>query len=757
MNLRQTRNVARTPSCRFVTSYYAHSRAGEDQSTWEPLDRHLHAVAELARKLSGAFDSGEWGYLAGLWHDVGKYRQQFQDRIRGSGEKAEHAAAGAALAAEHRAMPAAFAIAGHHAGLANLAARNDTTRRPLRDTVLVGRPMLDLIRAAIPADIGRLVAPAPPAFLASVPAGDAAIRAQEMWTRFLFSALIDADRLATERFYSPDRRPDVCHFDSIGALRLRLDQHLSRFKPDSDVNRMRAEVLRQCVAAASQSTGLFSLTVPTGGGKTLSSLAFGLGHAETHGLRRVIVVIPYTSIIEQTAQVFAEAIGHDNVIEHHSAFDELHANENASERETRRRLAVENWDAPVIVTTTVQFFETLFSDHPSRCRKLHNVARSVVIIDEAQALPAPFLTCLLDGMKELVRGYGCTLLLSTATQPALGQRAALPDGLENVREIIGDPVVLAESLERVDVRWPASPAQPMPYDQVAGEMTAHERVLAIVHTRRDARRLAEMLTAEGRYHLSALMCASHRKEVLQTIKTTLLEHGTPCRLVATQLVEAGVDVDFPVVYRALGGLDSMAQAAGRCNREGMLRNAEGTPVRGEVVVFVAETDPPPGARAGLAVTRSLLGSHGPSLSISDQQHLSAYFRAYYQTQNRDAKSVMPERAALNFATVGSRMRLIDDGFSHPVAVPWGDGRKRIRELVDCIASGTSARLALRALQPFLVQVRERDLRTLQRLGAVLDIEGFCHQLALPFEHLYDPDFGLSIDDDAVPDVAVFQA
>ncbi len=738
-----------------MTSCYAHSRAGEDQSTWEPLDRHLREVADLAKHLSQAFDSGDWGYLAGLWHDVGKYRQEFQDRIRGSGEKAEHAAAGAALAAELRATPAAFAIAGHHAGLANRVARNHTTRRSLLETVDVGKPMLARIRSAIPLEIGHLTAPAPPAFLASLPPGDAATRAQEMWTRFLFSALIDADRLATERFYSPDRRPDAKHFDSMSRLRERLDQHLSNFRPDSTVNVMRAAVLRHCVSAASQPPGFFSLTVPTGGGKTLSSLAFGLEHAETHGLRRVIVVIPYTSIIEQTAQVFAAALGPDNVIEHHSAFDESDAKEEASERETRRRLAIENWDAPVIVTTTVQFFETLFSDHPSRCRKLHNVARSVVIVDEAQALPASFLTCLLDGMKELVRGYGCSLVLATATQPALGKRDALPDGLENVHEIIGDPVALAESLERVDVRWPASPSQPIPYDHVAGEMIAHERVLAIVHTRRDARRLATLMPAEGRFHLSALMCASHRTEVLRTIKDTLRGRGGPCRLVATQLIEAGVDVDFPVVYRALGGLDSMAQAAGRCNREGVLRGPDGSPVRGQFVVFAAETEPPPGARAGLAVTTGLLASHGQSLSISDQQHLSEYFRAYYQTQNRDAKSVMPERAEFNFATVGSKMRLIDDGFSHPVAVPWGDGPERIRALVDCITFGKRARSALRALQPFLVQVRERDLWTLQRMGAVAELEGFCYQLVPPFEHLYDPVFGLCIDEDAIADASVF--
>lgn len=733
--------------------YFAHSRPDAGQETWELLAVHLGQVAERAREHAAVFGSGEWGYLAGLLHDVGKYRQEFQQRIRGSGEHAPHAAAGAALAQERGALPVAFAVAGHHAGLGNAQAQGDTRQRPLAQVVADGRPVLDQIRASLPQEIWSAATPPAPAHLASLPRDRSMTLAQEMWIRFLFSAVVDADRLATEAFYYPARRASVRDFATTAMLRAQLDESLARFTASSDVNRLRAEVLRDCRAAAKWPPGLFSLTVPTGGGKTLSSLAFALHHAERHGLRRVIVVIPYTSIIEQTARVFKCVLGDGNVVEHHSALDEERAHEESAEREVRRRLAVENWEAPVVVTTTVQFFETLFSNHPSRCRKLHNVARSVVIIDEAQTLPPRFLHCVLDAIRELVRGYGCSVVLSTATQPALGKREALPEGLEHVREIVTKPARLARALERVDVRWPASEAPPTPYTEVATEMAAHRRVMGIVHRRHDARRLAEMLPAEGLFHLSALMCAAHRSAVLVAIKSALADSDAVCRVVATQLVEAGVDVDFPVVYRAMGGLDSMAQAAGRCNREGTMRDPQGRQVRGSFAVFLAETAPPPGVQAALAVTRGMLAAYGDALSITDQSQLTEYFRLFYQTEDHDARSVMPEREALNFASVAAKVRLIDDGFAQPVVVPWGDGPARARELRHRLDVGAPARGSLRALQPFVVQVRERDLAKLQRLGALESLEGFGYQLVPPYEHLYDQTFGLRIDEDASGDAA----
>jgi CRISPR-associated endonuclease/helicase Cas3 len=733
------------------SAFFAHSLPGVPPSKWEPLDVHLVNVATLARQFAGAFDSGDWGHLAGLWHDLGKYRVEFQRRLYGSGEHVEHAGAGASLAFERTALPLAFVIAGHHSGLANHQTQGETSLRPLTDRIRDNGVVLDQIRGDVPNALLSSAIPRAPAFLLGIPQGPDRTRAQEFWIRMLFSALIDADRLATESFYEPGKRGLVGAFESIEALRARLDITLGRFVADSPVNHVRAEVLAECLTAAEQSPGLFSLTVPTGGGKTLSSLAFALRHAELHKLRRVIVVIPYTSIIEQTARVFKDALGGDNVVEHHSAFDERGASEENTEREVRRSLSVENWDAPVIVTTGVQFFESLFSNHPSRCRKLHNVARSVVIVDEAQTMPTPYLLCVLDAMRELTSHYGCSLVLSTATQPALNKRSTLPSGLEGVREIISDPADLGQRLDRIEIVWPDRDAPPVAYEQLAAEMAAHERVLAIVHRRQDARELAESLPERGRFHLSALMCAAHRSDVLMAIRKALGDPDEACRVVATQLVEAGVDLDFPVVYRAMAGLDSLAQAAGRCNREGCLTAHDGLPVRGSFRVFRAPTAAPVGTRAGLAKTEEMLLRHADALNFRDARFFDEYFRGVYGARTLDVRELMRERTSLNFATVGEQFRLIDDGFSEAVVVPWGDAGQRVARFVR-----NPNREAMRALQPYIVQVRDRDIATMRHMGALSPLGEFAFTLAAPFRRLYDETFGLIVNENSLPDPSALQ-
>jgi CRISPR-associated endonuclease/helicase Cas3 len=720
---------------------FAHSRENEPESSWEPLDVHLREVATLAARFAAAFDSAEWGRLAGLWHDLGKYRPEFQDRIRGRRVQAPHAGAGAVHAYQVGLLPLAFAVAGHHAGMANQAAQQESSQLPLKQRLSEERPTLDDIRSTVPPSILAQAKPAPPGWvLASGNRGTL-----EMWTRFLFSALVDADRLATEAFYTPGRRAFTSTYDAVPALRARLDAHLDAMPGRTPVDGIRRDVLADCRAAADRDPGLFSLSVPTGGGKTLSSMAFALRHAERHGMRRVIAVVPFTSIIEQNARVYRDVLGAHNVIEHHSAIDEAARRETSGELEVRRRLATDNWDAPVIVTTAVQFYETLFSNEPSRCRKLHNIARSVVLLDEAQTIPTGFLLCLLDAMRELTAHYGCTLVLSTATQPALGRRAALPTGLEGVREIVGDPAALAAKLRRVTVRWPDAGVV-TPYTDVAAEMREHAQVLAVVHRREDARALAELLPTEGRFHLSTRLCGAHRLTTLDAVRRAL-DGGAPCRLVSTQLVEAGVDVDFPVVFRALAGLDSLAQAAGRCNRNGALVDERGTKIAGRFVVFRAETSPPASLRPPLARSEQLLASRGGALDLSDASVMEEFFRILYRDGDKDTRQIQPNRDALNFATVGDAMRLIDDGATHPLVVPWGD------ESPDRIAAFEQwpTREAARALQPLTVQVRDHELRVLQRLGAVAPIDGFGWKLSAPYLHLYHHDFGLMLDEDAAAD------
>jgi len=721
---------------------FAHSRENRPESEWEPLVDHLRAVERRAAEHAAAFDSAPWGALAGRWHDLGKYLPELQERLRGSPVRVDHASPGAVLGEEVGSIGGtslAFAIAGHHAGLANRESRGEARQLPLSDRLEAGRPGLARVRDAADRELIVVEQPPLPPFLQRLPAAsttekDRSRRRHELWTRFLFSALVDADRLETARFY--DRGRPESNFDSISTLRERLDAGLTGFAADTPVNEMRARVLADCRARAELPPGLFSLSVPTGGGKTLSGMAFALRHAELHGLRRVVVAIPYTSIIEQNAAIYADTLGGHNVIEHHSAIDEQQAMEDDRERETRRRLAAENWDAPVIVTTNVQLFESLFSNEPSRCRKLHNLARSVIVLDEAQALPPEFLDCALDALRELVEVYGCTVVLCTATQPALTRRESLPMGFEpgSVREIIEDPRTLAEALERVSVHWPEPGVTP--YEAVARDLKRHDRALAIVHLREDARTLAKLLPPEHRFHLSALMCAAHRSEVLAEVRQRLLD-GLPCRLVATQLIEAGVDVDFPVVYRALAGLDSVAQAAGRCNRNGKIP-------RGDLHVFRAETNPPPGLlRIGLQSAVAMLAAHGPDLRITDADQMEHYFRIYYGKCKTDGKGVQPERANRNFATVAGRVRLIEDDWSVPLVVPWGDAMERVRR-----HEANPTRETARALQRYIVQVRKTAFeKGILSGGADYVVGESLHVLSPAHAHLYDPVFGLLTGDD----------
>jgi CRISPR-associated endonuclease/helicase Cas3 len=726
---------------------YAHSLQGRPESEWEPLDKHLREVAELAAGFASVFGAAEWGRLAGLWHDLGKHRPEFQDRLRGSSRSVEHAGAGAALAFSvdrTAGLPLAFAIAGHHAGLADLQPGGGTGPRALTERLADNKPVLDALLPSLTPELTALSIPALP-----LAGGRELARSLEMWTRFLFSCLVDADYLATEGFYSPgSRAASRAGMEDLPTLRQRLDEALDALaaglppdRRDAPVNRRRAEILSACRAAAERPPGLFSLTVPTGGGKTFSSMAFALRHAEVHGLRRVVVAIPFTSIIEQNAAVYRRALADANVIEHHSAFDATAAEEADRGAEIRRRLAAENWDAPVVVTTNVQLFESLFAASPSRCRKLHNLAGSVILLDEAQTLPVEYLLPVLDSLRELTSRFGCTVVLMTATQPALERRDTLPQGLEGLHEIIPDPPALARDLSRVRVSWPDPDAPPRSYADLAREVASHERVLAVVHRRDDARLLGGLLPEEGRFHLSALMCAAHRSEVLGRVMKALGE-GRPCRLVATQLVEAGVDVDFPVVYRCLGGLDSLAQAAGRCNREGRM------PDKGSVVFFLAETRPPSGLpRKGLDEVQAMLRAAGGSgIDLDDPRVYDEYFRGLYSRCEPDPKGIQPLREGLSFHSVARKLRLIEDATT-PVVVPWGAAGERL----DALRRLGPDRLRLRALQPFVVNLYAISVSKLQKVGALEEVVEGVLSLAPPFHGLYDEAFGLVVEDEPRPD------
>jgi len=543
---------------------------------------------------------------------------------------------------------------------------------------------------------------------------------------------VDADLLDTEAYRDRAKAERRAGFPPLTDYLARLDAHLygiaARVKADGraddPVMRARAQVLGDCRAAAEQEPGVFSLQVPTGGGKTLASLAFALRHAVAHGLQRVIVAIPYTSIVEQTVDVLSGIFGRDNLVEHHSQAD------SAAERETARsRLACENWDAPLVVTTNVQLFESLFAARTSRCRKLHRVQRSVVILDEAQTLPPPFLQPTLDALRLLVSQYGVTLVSCTATQPVLSDitrfdpRASLRGltrGDDRPREIVRAVQPLYAQLERVRLHWPADLLTPEEIPAIAARLAGEPAALTIVNTRRDAADLVRALDAaapdgERTLHLSAAMCGQHRADVIDEIRRRLDARrdgdARPLRVVATQLVEAGVDIDFPVVFRALAGLDAIAQAAGRCNREGRLG-----PRGGRVEVFVR---PIPTALATLVraaqATLAVLGDVRPQ--ALQPALFTEYFKHWYAQFDTDQKQVLPMLRAspdfdLRLRSAAEAYRLIDDEDQVTVVVPYtptAGADDRAGKALSALAAGSAERWQLRVLQRFVVQARQREV------------------------------------------------
>ena len=554
--------------------FYAHSTERIDKKDWQYLKDHLVNVGELAGGFAEAFNCSEYGKAAGLLHDLGKYTEEFQKRLEGKHPKVDHATWGAKIALEKYpefGYLIAYAIAGHHAGLANGAYRDDQKLTPLIDRC--NKTNLPSIQPAWENEIKGQLPELPTPTL--IPKKGSNFQ-YALLSRMIFSCLVDADRLDTERFCNQSEGLSLARgqYPSLAQLKTNFDQSIQSFKSDEGLNQKRALILSTVrYNAKTLEPGLFSLTVPTGGGKTLASMAFALDHAETYQKRRIIYVIPFTSIIEQNAAVFRKQFGNefqDAIIEHHSAFNDpaVKDNVNQPDSKTKLKMAMENWDAPIIVTTVVQFMESLFSNRPSDCRKLHRIANSVIILDEAQTLPMHLLRPCMAALDELARNYSCSIVLCTATQPAFKEDDEFSGGLQNVRELAKSDMInpdqLYEQFQRVSVKHIGI------LDDVAviEQLRAEQQILCIVNTRKQAQQLYQGVSdLSGSFHLSTYMCAIHRKLVLAKIRFAL-KQGKPCRVVSTSLIEAGVDVDFPCVMRSDAGLDSIAQAAGRCNREG---------------------------------------------------------------------------------------------------------------------------------------------------------------------------------------------
>jgi CRISPR-associated endonuclease/helicase Cas3 len=702
------------------------------------VEDHLRAVAAIAAENARQFGSGDWAFLAALWHDLGKYHPEFQAYIRretgydseahleGAPGRVDHSTLGAVHALDQFGEVGrilAYIIAGHHAGLPDYESA-DEGLSSLVQRVERNRGRLSAV----------LAQPIPPELIAApLPSSRPPRSSPALWIRMLFSCLVDADFLDTEAFLNSERAARRGGHPSLANLQTRFDAFMASKAAEieargtlSPVNSARADVLRQCREKAALPPGLFSLSVPTGGGKTLSSMAWALEHARKHGKRRIIYVIPFTSIIEQTADVFRAALG-DAVLEHHTNLE--------PRRETQEsRVAAENWDAPVVLTTGVQFWESLFAARTSRVRKLHNIVNSVVVLDEAQTLPPEFLLPILDVMRDLQAHYGVSFLLCTATQPALETRKTLDwhfKGLTGVREIIDHPEALHDSLKRVELRIPPDLRTPITWQALADEITGEDAVLCIVNRRDDARELFHLLPSESRIHLSALMCGKHRSRTIRRIRKRLRAGGR-IHVVSTQLVEAGVDLDFPVVYRALAGLDSIAQAAGRCNREGR-------PECGRVVVFV----PPRPAPAGLLRQaedggRQSLEERAPDPLAPDR--FRAYFQDLYWKQGPrlDKHGILElldhrQELKIRFRTAAERFQLIDDA-QLPIVVCY-----RNHQLIRRLPFLPRSQLLSRLLQRFVVSV-PRYVH--QRLAASREIEEVNGYWVQQYEDRYDPELGL---------------
>ncbi|MBP6057546.1 MAG: CRISPR-associated helicase Cas3' [Nitrosomonas sp.] len=731
----------------------AHVRQDPDGEWREhALDEHLIKVSKRAGEMAQKFCSADWAKIAGLWHDLGKYSAEFQEYIKkasgydaeahieGAPGRVDHSTAGAIHAInsfDKHGRILAYLIAGHHAGLPDWYS-SESGGKAL--SVRLGQPALlsRVLAQKIPSDLLEQEKPSSPVL------GDR--NGFALWLRMLFSCLVDADFLDTEEFMDKDksdaRRIERTLMQMLPVFDRYMSGKTSSAKPTL-VNSIRADVLLQCRIRAALPPGIFSLTVPTGGGKTLSSLAFALEHARYHGKRRIIYAIPYTSIIEQTADIFRDIFKEypDTIIEHHSNLE--------TKKETAKsRLATENWDAPLIVTTNVQLFESLFSSKTSRCRKLHNLVDSIVVLDEAQLLPPEFLQPILDVLNLLATHYRVTFVLSTATQPALNTTKdsfgrTVRRGLDNVREIIADVDALYTVLDRVKVELPSDLNQPTSWDDLAKELCKHDAVLAIVNTRNDCRELWQRMP-RGTIHLSGLMCGQHRSRIIRYIKWRL-KKNKPLRVVSTQLVEAGVDLDFPVIYRALAGLDSIAQAAGRCNREGKLE-------KGKVIVFVPPKPAPKGLlRFGEDATKDVWHNH-PKNPLERKQ-FARYFDLFLSKPNLDEHGIgdLLEVGAgleVQFRSAAEKFRLIDDSETQAVFVGYN---REGKALLNMLCSKGPERWLMRKLQRYSVTLYRHDLN---RLLADGDIEEFQPGMyAQVGDTLYHPQIGLLLADTVAIDPA----
>lgn len=691
--------------------YISHIRKdAEGNLEYQSNEEHSLGVAELARQFACEFDMGDFGYVMGMLHDKGKEKDEFQNYIRYENGLVEHRAytqdgkahayVGGLLAKKLYPNFAALMtnpIMGHHRGLYDYTDLETEEQRTVpKEVDVLHYPQLSLPAWFVPSVLQQ--------------------KDFHHIERILYSCLVDADFLDTERFVQPVKYKLRGSRTNMPDLLSMLNKYLGRFgEPKTDVNRIRSEVQRLCREKANGQPGFYSLTVPTGGGKTLSSLVWAMNHAICYGKKRIIIAIPYTSIIVQTAAILRDIFGTENVLEHHSNVSDDEEKDDDNSRQLL--LATENWDYPIIVTTNVQLFESMMSSHSSDCRKLHNISNSVLILDEVQTLPTDFLQPIVDTLDTYQRLFGTSVLFTTASQPVLegehqGTNPSIKlKGLSHIEEIIPKELVLHNRLRRVALDIDETPKT---YDDVSDMLMQHDRVLCIVNTRRDAKEIFDRLPAEGiRIHLSRMMCPAHLSEKIKEMKDALADSNNKVvRVVSTQLIEAGVDLDFPVVFRQEAGLDSILQAAGRCNREGKL------PLCTTYVISLsAEHSLPRGFITQCNNARLNMGGKHDWFS---PDAMTNYFKQLYsRIQSFDRKDMthyLYNMRELMFETAAQEFRLIDDA-TKSVIINWEDSFDLVEQLKR---EGPSYTL-MKQLSQYSVNLRKHDLDRMLQNGIVEEI------------------------------------
>ena len=689
----------------------AHIRKVDDKWEIQSLEEHSSNVAELSSGFANAFGMGSWGKVIGLLHDIGKEQKDFQTYIKKlSGMCPElkvynhpaHAYVGALIA--KKLFPSLYplmanTIAGHHRGLYD------------------DGELKEVMKSEIPNDVKVQVLNN----TLSLPKSPKDYKPYDLHhvIRMLFSCLVDADYLDTESFMRPEQSALRGGKATMKELDDKLKSYLQELKqksPDTPVNRIRNYVQEQCKKESNADAGFFSLTVPTGGGKTLSSVLWALRHAIRNDLNRIIIAIPYTSIITQTARVLKSVFGEENVLEHHSNVD--YSEKDDTRLANEMRLATENWDYPIIVTTNVQLFESLFSNVASDCRKLHNITKSVLILDEVQTLPMEFLHPIIDTLDTLKRILGTSVLFTTASQPRVSGeiKGANPfvsfSGLSNVHEIIPSEAKLYDKLRRVELKFDD---KKQGYDDIANRLSQYDRVLCIVNTRKDAKEIFSRLPKEGiTLHLSRMMCPSHIQCTIQSIIHALKDDSIKVvRVVSTQLVEAGVDIDFPIVFRQEAGLDSILQAAGRCNREGKLKI-------GTTHVFNLQKEHAL-PRGFISQTNNARVNMGHDYDWFSPDAMNDYFNQLYcRIENFDKAQIgkLLYRKELNFETASQQFQLIQDETTS-VIVNWRKGKTA--DLLEQVKSNGITYSLMKQLAQYSVNVRNNDMKKLREAGAIDEI------------------------------------